>query len=470
MNPRLAAPLLAAAAVAAGCAGAQRAGRLPPLEDEGEVYLYLDPLARSAERLAVTIAAIQAVTADGRTVPLDVALNDLSAGTVRSQRLLASGRVPPGQYAALLVQVKRATVAQEDGVSDLVVPPEPVRLATQFSVGRRKATVLWARLDVAASVTRVAFSPAFAFSAPEAMLPDLSGYCTNSGDHTVTVFDRRTHKVVAVIPVGRRPTGIALDVARRRAYVALSGDDEILILDVQTTEEVGRIPLRPGDRPSEVQLTPDGRTLVVVNADSDTVAFLDPVGALEVGRAPIGIDPVFLLLDGAGQRAYVVNRMSASITVLDVPNRAVVTVVATEPEPVRAAFNRNGDRLYVLQSGSPYLAVYASPDLALLPQKVMVGLGATALELDRRTDLFYVGGRAGGPLRVFDPASLLPIGRLQVPGPVTRGEIDDVEDVLFTVVPALRKVAANELVSGKAADPIDVGHDPYQVTVVGARR
>jgi len=464
-------PLLAAClSLLAGCSAVQRPGGRPPLEREGEAYLYLDAFPRGSERLAFAVGSIQAVAADGRAVPLDLALADLSGASVRSQRLLASGRLEPGSYAGLLVKVERATLRQDEGASDLVVPAEPVRIDAPFTVAPRRATVLWARLDAAASVrNRVEFAPALAVSSPDPLLPELSGYCSNSGDDNLTVFDRRTHRVTGVVPVGRQPAGLALDPARRRAYVALSGEDAVAIVDLHSSEEVGRVLLRPGDGPREVALAPDGRSLLVANGDSATVSFVDADAEIETDRLPVGVDPVSLLLDRSGQRAYVFHRASASITVIDVPNRSIVRSVATEPEPIRGRLNRDGSRLYVLQAGSPYLAVLSAPDLTPI-SRVLVGVGAGALELDARTDLVYVGDRFGGALRVFDPASLLPVARVEVPGPVTRGEIDGAEDVLFTVVPSRRMVAANELVSGRALAPVEVGNDPYQVAVYGARR
>jgi YVTN family beta-propeller protein len=461
--------VVAACLALAGCASVQRAAGPGPRDRDGELLVYLDPFPRGAERLAFTVEAILAVAPDGTAAPLQVALPELSAAKVRSQRLLASGRLPPDAYAGLLVKVKRATLQQEDGASDLAVPQEPVRIDFAFAVAQRRATVLWLRFDASASVQqRVRFAPAFGAAAPDAMVPELSGFCSNSGDHDVTVFDTKTHRVVGVLPVGRRPSGIALDLVRRRLYVALTGEDAVAIHDLQTLEELGRILLHPGDGPRDLALSLDGRSLLVVNEDVGSVSFLDPDAGVEVSRVPAGQDPFSLLLDRAGQRAYVFDRAGAKILVLDVPNRAVVTAIPTEPEPLRGKLNRAGNRLYVVQTGSQYLSVFSVPDFAPL-SRVLVGMGERALELDPRTDFVYVGGRTDA-LRVYEPASLMPMARVSVPGPVTRGDIDDVEDVLFTVVPSLRLVAANELVSGNRVAPIDVGNDPYQVVVARSRR
>jgi DNA-binding beta-propeller fold protein YncE len=456
--------------LAACQAAVSRLRGLGPLETEGEVYLYLEPYPRGSERLAFALESSAAVASNGAVVPLELSLAEVSASSAPSQRLLAWGRLPPGAYGGFLLKVRRATLESEGAVSDLLVPAEPARVDAAFAVVRRKATLLWLWFRPEDSVRKgFAFAPVFSAGVPEAPLSDLVGYCSNTGWDNLTVFDKRARKVVGVLPTGRGPAGIAMDPARRRAYVALSEEDQVAVLDVQSGEEIARIPLRPGDGPQELGLTPDGRLLLAVNARSGTAAFLDPAAAMELSRVRTGDEPASLVIDRSGRRAYVLNRRSATLTVLDLANRAVVTTAGTDPEPLRARLDRTGTRLYLVAAGSPYLTVFSLPDLSVW-KRVLVGLGAGALEVDPRTDFVYVGGRDEDQLRVFDPASLLPMRRFELPGPAALTAIDDANDVIFSVVPSRRLVGANDLVSSRSLSPIEVGEDPYQVALAGERR
>src|SRR5699024_10565155 len=99
--------LLAATATLAACrTSAERRPTLAPLRDEGEVFVYLEPAARDRARPDVTLASITAVSADGAEVPLALArpagTGGGASGRVPWQQLLASGRLPPGSYSALL--------------------------------------------------------------------------------------------------------------------------------------------------------------------------------------------------------------------------------------------------------------------------------------------------------------------------------------------------------------------------------
>lgn len=54
------------------------------------------------------------------------------------------------------------------------------------------------------------FSPVFAFTALPLPLTGLTGYVTNRGDNAITVFDKRSTRVGAMIATGANPAGIAL--------------------------------------------------------------------------------------------------------------------------------------------------------------------------------------------------------------------------------------------------------------------
>jgi DNA-binding beta-propeller fold protein YncE len=452
------------------CQAGSRVRSLGPLESEGELYLYLQPFPPGSDRLAFALESVSAVGADGAVAPLDLVRAELSGAKVQSQRLFAWGRLSPGSYGGLLVKVRRATLEADGAVSDLLVEAKAARIDASFAVGKRRATVLWLTFRPAESVgSGFAFTPAFSVGVPEPPFADLVGYCSSTAWHNLAVFDKRARQVVGVLPTGRAPMGIAIDPLNRRAYVALSGEDQVATLDVQSSEEIGRVQLRAGDRPRELGLTPDGRLLVVVNSGSDTASFVDPFAAVETARVQVGIEPTALLVDRSGLRAYVFNRRSASMTILDLANRAVVGTIATDPEPVRGKLNRAGTRLYVVGAGSAYMTVYSVPDLAVV-RRVFVGLGGSGIEVDSRTDFVYVADRIADELRLFDPASLMPVSRLEVPGPVTLTDIDDVDNVLLSVVPISRLVGANDLVSGASLSTMEVGDDPYQVVVSGERR
>jgi YVTN family beta-propeller protein len=452
----------------AGSAPGMRSARLEPLEGEGEAWVYLQPLPRQAERLSFAVESVAAARAEGGEVSLRVAAAEHSGREPGRQRLLAAGRLPPGSYKGLLLKFKKATVAGESGPSSMLVATEPAQASLPFAVTRGQAVVVQLTLEPGRSSEKeFAFAPAFAAAISGRPLPELLGVASVTGAHALAFFDKRTRLVAGVAPTGREPQGLALDPRGDRVYVAPSGDDQVQALDLVTGAALTTVRLQPGDRPREVGLTPDGRTLVVVNYGSNTASFVDPSALVELSRVPTGLQPSALLLDRSGRRAYVFNRGTSSMTVLDLPTRAVVGTVATEPEPLRGAINLAGTRLYVVAAGSPTLVVYSLPDLKVA-SRFHVGLGATGVKVDTRTGLLYVA-RDQDRLDVYDPNSFLPVYSVDTPGAATLMVVDGSYNALFAVVPGERSVAVLDLVTRRPLAAMEVADEPYQAAVAGER-
>ncbi len=449
-------------------AGAAR--EVPPLVREGEVLLYLQPLPSEAERLEFTVASISALAADGEARPLELVHPEVTSSPPPRHRLLARGHLPPDAYSGFLVKIGRATLARGGERSDLLVAPEPARIEGAFAVEAGEATVLWASLRPRESLSsRYGFAPALTVASPPQFVPDLVGYCTNAATNDVTAFDRIRHQVVGTIATGRAPRGIALDVLSARAFVATDAPGEIEVIDVAQGRIVGRIRLDPGDSPRDVGLTPDGRVLVSVNYGTGTVSFLDPDSWMERSRVRVGELPTSVLVDRSGKRGYILNSGTNNVSVLDLDYASVAATFATESEPVDAALDRSGSVLYLALRGSPYLSAISVPGFGLL-RKLFVGLGASSVLVDARTDRLYVGASGRSGIQVFDPAGFTPVRLIDLPDSVSRMTILNAENVMLALMPREQAVAAIDLTNGAILSIFDVGGAPERLAVSGVRR
>jgi YVTN family beta-propeller protein len=217
-----------------------------------------------------------------------------------------------------------------------------------------------------------------------------------------------------------------------------------------------------------VALTPDGSLLLVANQGSSTVVFADPAGPMELSRISVAEEPWSLLVDRSGKRAYVLSRRAATLTVLDLASRTVAGTAATDAEPVRAQLDRAGARLYVIHAGSAYMSVLDLPALSLA-RRVHVGLGASALKVDARTGLLYVGLRDDDRIQVYDPLALVPMDYIELPGPVSWLAIDDAENALLALVPGKRTLAFIDLTRRRVLGLADVGSGPHAIAAAGER-
>jgi YVTN family beta-propeller protein len=442
----------------------------PPLEEEGEVYVYIQPYPQEAERLRFSIEGMSAVSGDGREIPLEVSLGEIRPGDLRRQRLLASGRIPPGSYTGFSIKAKKAILKGEDREADLIVSDVPVRTDFPFTVIRKKSYVVSLTFRYGESISKsFSFSPVFSAFIPAKPIVGLAGYVTNTGSNNITVFDKRLGQVVGVIATGRGPAGMALDQRLRRVYVALSGEDAVEVIDVTGGEIINRVRLSQGDRPQEMALTPDGKFLLTVNAGSNTVSFIDSLSSFELGRINVGNGPHSILIDpNTGRRAYVFNTLSSTISVLDIPNRGIVTTLSTDPGPLRGQFNRRGDRLYVIHELSNYLTVIDLASLSAL-RRFQVRIGMNSIKVDNRTDLVFLGRKNDITVEVYDPLSFVPVDIIRTGGTIAYMTIDGEENNLYLVNKDKKSLMVNNLVRKRIVSEMDVGEGPYWVTVMGER-
>jgi len=457
-----------AAALLAGCQPALLPSR-PAQDEQGLLHLYVQPFPQEAERLRFSLRNLAAVRADGALVPLPMAITSFRGAELQAQRLFSAAGLPPGDYKGLSLEVENAFLQGEEGEAALAFAKEPFFLEFPFQLSKGKALLLLLRFSYGRSVTGgVGFSPEFTIFLPERPADKVLGYVANESSDTITVFDRNSLEVNGVIATGAGPKDIALDRVRRRAYVSLSGDDSVLLLDVSGQSIIGRLRLSVGDEPAGSALNPDGSLLATANFGSDTVSLVEPLALMETARLPVGDGPSAVLIDPAGRRAYVPNLWSGTVSVVDLANRAVAATLQVGPEPLDGAFSRLGDRLFIIHARSPYLSVIDPLTLTVLP-RVLVGAGMSGIVLDRRTNLLYIGKKTDGAVEVYDPFGLFPVDSIRVGEDVGELVIDEQEGNLYVALPASGRVAVYDLLSRKMLTAIDSGKAPGGITLMGDR-
>jgi YVTN family beta-propeller protein len=441
----------------------------PALEDEGELFLYLQPLPQESERLSFSLQGISASRDDGTEIPLTLSLSDIRLRSVMGQRCLAFGPLPPGMYRGLSVKVKKAGLSTEEGEAALSVAEEPAIITAPFTISRTKATMLSLTLQYRESIVGgVHFAPAFSVSVSGRPLEGVTGFISSRTSNDVAVIDKQAGKVTGMVATGSGPGGMAIDQLRGIVYVALSGDDAVEVIDAAVGSIINRIQLRRGDTPGELALVPGGGTLLTANRGSDTVSFVEPGSLSEIDRVPVGQDPVSILIDAGGRKAFVFNNRSSTISVIDIRARTVVATVSTEPEPLRGQFNRTGDRLYVICARSRYLTVMNPQSLDLI-RREFLGREAGSIKVDTRTGMIYIGWKLDNEVTVYDPLSFQPVDNIPSDGRVGYMTIDGNENYLYLVMPEGKTVRAVNLISRKAAFDVDLCSGPTYVAVMGER-
>jgi YVTN family beta-propeller protein len=140
--------------------------------------------------------------------------------------------------------------------------------------------------------------------------PQTVAYVTNNGSNSVSVIDIVTNTVIATIPVGVNPAGVAISPDGTRAYVANSSflHNTVSVIDIVTNTVIATIPV--GQVPAGIAVAPDGGRTYVTNVYPNTVSIIDTATNTLVSTIPVGINPIGVAVTSDGTRAYVANFVS----------------------------------------------------------------------------------------------------------------------------------------------------------------
>jgi YVTN family beta-propeller protein len=185
-------------------------------------------------------------------------------------------------------------------------------------------------------------------------------YVTNTPSNTVSVIDTATNNVVATVPVGNGPFGVAVTPDGKRAYVANIGfsafSNTVSVIDTATNTVVATVTV--GFQPIGVAITPDGTRAYVTNNADGTVSVIDTASNLVTGSPiPVGANPIGLAITPNGKHAYLANAGSGTVSVIDTAINVVVATVAVGSNPAAVAIIPDGKYAYVANAGSGTVSV-----------------------------------------------------------------------------------------------------------------
>lgn len=440
----------------------------PPLTNEGEVFLFLQPMGEKASPLTFTVDEAAVRRADGSNSHLSLSFHKLvGADRVHTQALLAQARVPAGTYHGLSLKIGRAEIMTEDGPASLQTDQDPLWLPVEIEIPPKKAVALFLTFHAEKSLaSHVLFRPVFSVTTSSQLPLARLGYISMPADNNLFIFHDNSMFFTGVIATGMLPKGMAIDKNRDRLYTAL-GDGAIAVIDMLRQEVIGTIQLRPGDEPGEIALSSDGTTLVSANYGSNTVSIVDPVAMLESNRVVVGDGPSAVVFSPSSKVAYSMNSLANSISVVDTEKMVLSAAITLEESPLRGAINRTGSELYVISANSPNLLVLDLPGGTRI-QKIFIGMGARSILADIISGLIYVG-KSDGEIAVVDPTIGAYIETIQLKGSVESMAISDEGNLLFALVPHNHTLNKVNLVSKEVMGRIVLEGEGYGISLVGAR-
>jgi YVTN family beta-propeller protein len=227
---------------------------------------------------------------------------------------------------------------------------------------------------------------------------------------------RPAAKATPVIPKERylSPLEMVSSPDGLRLYVVCQDSDEVRVVDLQSNQVVGKVPV--GHMPRGTVLSSDGRRLYVTNAWSDTVSVIDTATLQVVQTLSTGTEPSGIVSDVSGATIYVANRLSGDISVIDVKTGQETKRLLAGPGASYLALSPDGKWIYCTHIYPRAASVRTQPK-----SEITVIDTAQQRVVDRKllnnvAGVFHVAVSADGRLGVaaqLRPKNLIPLAHVE---------------------------------------------------------
>ena len=115
------------------------------------------------------------------------------------------------------------------------------------------------------------------------------------------------------------------------AYITNFSSNTVSILDTASNTVVATVPV--GSNPYGVAVTPDGARVYVTNVSSNKVSVIATASNTLLATVPVGAGPLGLAVTPNGAFVYVTNQYSNNVSVIATANNTVVATVAAGNGP-----------------------------------------------------------------------------------------------------------------------------------------
>jgi YVTN family beta-propeller protein len=176
-------------------------------------------------------------------------------------------------------------------------------------------------------------------------------YITNTKSASVSIIDTNTLEVTGTIPVGQgKPNRIVFHPDGKTAWVVYDKSHDLGMIDAEARKLVKRVKI--GGNPYNLNFTPDGRHLLVLDWSSDTsndeVIFYDLRSDKIDGRVEVSTWPAHSIFSRDARLLYVSGETAGDVTVIDAVARATVgRIVHGGGDAMGLALAADGKTLYV---------------------------------------------------------------------------------------------------------------------------
>ncbi len=268
-------------------------------------------------------------------------------------------------------------------------------------------------------------------------------YATNEDSNNVTIIDGATNKVVATVPVGKRPRGLKLNPDGSKLYVAVSGTQ--------------KCPPTMKDEDCEK---------LEVDAGADGIAEVDTATKAVLRVLPSGLDPEQFDVDWKAGIVYVANEDANQTSILSLEKGEIIATVPTGLQPEGVRLSPDAKVVYVTGEVDSDITVIDTATNKL-KGKIKVGLRPRDIAFTSDSRKAFVSNEIGASIAVIDVASSKVLNTFTLPeGSLPMGLVLSRDNqTLYIATGRAHNVLAMNVADGVIKASVDAGRRPWGLTM-----
>ena len=233
-------------------------------------------------------------------------------------------------------------------------------------------------------------------------------YIANLNSDAVSVIDVATSVVVATVPVGRAPYGVAVNASGSSVYVLNTLDDTVSVIDVASRSVMAIVPVGElGGHAAGLAINRQGTRVYVANAQENTLSVIDTSTNSVAGPSiAVGSNPLGVAVSPSGSYVYVTNTGSSSLSIVDTSTNVQIAELPVGSAPRGLAVHPSGNPVYVATREG--LAIVDLSTMTVVAAVPIAGACAVGSSPDGMN--VYVTSDDGNALVVIDAQTYLTVG------------------------------------------------------------
>ncbi|MDD4865609.1 MAG: serine/threonine-protein kinase [Mycobacterium sp.] len=206
-------------------------------------------------------------------------------------------------------------------------------------------------------------------------------------------------RIVATVPVGRRPEAVAVDSASHNVYTVNYEDSTLSAISTARWAVTATIPV--GHGPAGLAIDPGAHTAVVANNRDDTATIIDLAAGTPTATVKVGTNPWGVAIDPDSHSAYVANQWDYSVSVINLDTRSVIATIPVGKNPYGVAVDPTTHAAYVANSSDGTVSVIDGATRAVTAT-IPVGNDPRGVAIDAAHHAAFVTNEAEGTVTVIN--------------------------------------------------------------------